>query len=433
MATKRVLQGLLTDLQIKGWVRAGEPVAKSDGGGLTFTLSKAGTASWVLRYRAAGRRRELTLGNYPDIGLADARRMARERRVEVDQGQDPAELKAAAKLEARTATPVRDLIADYIEKRLHHLANSTVRTYGRQLKLIDAALGTRPVKDVTPQEIVDLIAKRKAGWRDQTDGWRETETLYIVARELFKFAAGQRLIVVNPTMGISLEAVIGTRPPAKKRLMLTEDEIREVMNAKMNRQNQLSIWILMATAARVGELYTARREHIFTDEHTIARLGAGRWHIPSSKTGPAVDIPLAPPVVEWFRELDALAMQSAYLLPARWVARLEGNGGDHHVDGNTIAFAIDYWLEGHKPNVRRFTPHDLRSTAKSYLRSLGVMRDISEMCLNHKLPGVEGIYDQYTYWPERRDALAKLAALYVSYQGEAQATGNARNAIRLIA
>nr|WP_283241709.1 site-specific integrase [Bordetella trematum] len=151
-------------------------------------------------------------------------------------------MKAAAKLEARTATLVRDLIADYIEKRLHHLANSTVRTYGRQLKLIEAALGTRPIKDVTPQEIVDLIAKRKAGWRDQTDGWRETETLYIVARELFKFAAGQRLIVVNPTMGISLEAVIGTRPPpVKKRLMLTEDEIREVMNAKMNRQNQLSI------------------------------------------------------------------------------------------------------------------------------------------------------------------------------------------------
>jgi hypothetical protein len=48
-----------------GFIAAGEQVAKSDGDGLTFTLSGAGTASWVLRYRQpGGRRKELTIGNY---------------------------------------------------------------------------------------------------------------------------------------------------------------------------------------------------------------------------------------------------------------------------------------------------------------------------------------------------------------------------------
>ena len=41
---------------------------------------------------------------------------------------------------------------------------------------------------------------------------------------------------------------------------------------------------------------------------------------------------------------------------------------------------------------------------KSHMRALGVSRDISEMCLNHKLAGVEGIYDQYGYYEERRNA-----------------------------
>ena len=59
--------------------------------------------------------------------------------------------------------------------------------------------------------------------------------------------------------------------------------------------------------------------------------------------------------------------------------------------------------------MRRFTPHDLRSTVKSHLRALGVPRDISEMCLNHKLSGVEGIYDRHTYFGERREALGKWA------------------------
>ncbi|HEU4376600.1 MAG TPA: Arm DNA-binding domain-containing protein, partial [Telluria sp.] len=53
---------LLTDIQLRQWKKLGEPVAKSDGDGLTFTLSKAGTASWTLRYYVNGKRKELTLG-----------------------------------------------------------------------------------------------------------------------------------------------------------------------------------------------------------------------------------------------------------------------------------------------------------------------------------------------------------------------------------
>jgi hypothetical protein len=48
----------------------------SDGGGLTFTLSLSGSASWVFRYRHAGRPREMTLGNYPDMSLEKAREAA---------------------------------------------------------------------------------------------------------------------------------------------------------------------------------------------------------------------------------------------------------------------------------------------------------------------------------------------------------------------
>lgn len=43
--------GALTDIQIKQWVKAKVALAKADGGGLTFTLSSSGRASWVLRYR----------------------------------------------------------------------------------------------------------------------------------------------------------------------------------------------------------------------------------------------------------------------------------------------------------------------------------------------------------------------------------------------
>ena len=67
--------GKLTDVQIRNWIKAGNPTAKAHGDGLTFTLSAKGTAAWVLRYRFGGKARELTLGRYPDITLAKAREL----------------------------------------------------------------------------------------------------------------------------------------------------------------------------------------------------------------------------------------------------------------------------------------------------------------------------------------------------------------------
>ena len=100
-----------------------------------------------------------------------------------------------------------------------------------------------------------------------------------------------------------------------------------------------------------------------------------------------------------------LAGGSNYVLPARVERRKVQFGGDAPINPNTIGAAIEFWLTEHKPEVRRFTPHDLRSTAKSHMRALGVPREITEMCLNHKLPGVEGIYDVHTYFEERKQAL----------------------------
>ena len=42
-------KGLLSDLQLRHWIKAGKPLAKADGDGLTFTLSAAGVAGWMLQ------------------------------------------------------------------------------------------------------------------------------------------------------------------------------------------------------------------------------------------------------------------------------------------------------------------------------------------------------------------------------------------------
>lgn len=382
--------GRLSDLKLKHWVKAGQPLAKSDGNGLTFTVSASGCAVWALRYRHGGRRHELTLGRYPDIGLSDARAMATIKRADIMKGANPVAEKRKAKAAAAKDWTVRALIKDYKEKKLVTLAKSTQVCYTRHLKRVERKLGSLGVSEVEAADVVALIEECKLTWV-------ESSLLLITTKCLFTHGCGKRLINVNPCIGIMLSSLLGPRPPIRKRLMLTREELHLLLNAKMRRRNALAIRILLSTGVRGAELYTAKWGDVHLQEE--------RWHIPESKTGPAMDVPLAPIVVDWFKELRTYASRSSYVLPARACGRVQRNGGDIHLNKDTIRESIEYWRQQYRPKVRRFTPHDLRSTMKSHMRALGVPRDISEMCLNHKLTGVEGIYDQHNYYPERRQAL----------------------------
>jgi integrase len=272
----KVQTNLLTDIQIRKWIRAGDPVSKSDGGGLTFTLSAAGAAVWVLRFRHGGRRQEVTLGRYPDLSLAAARLMAAKKRLALVEGVNPAD--EVRKAKAHRDWTVRELICDYRKLVLSTLAASTQCSYGRNLKRIENGMGAMSVQSVGPADIVAQIERVKAGWV-------ELFTLWCALRGIFKHAAGKKLIVANPCAGILLEAIIGKRPEKRKRLMLTDGELALVMNAEMKLANLLAIRILLATGVRISELNNALRSDVHLEE--------GRWHIPKSKTGVAIDIPLA--------------------------------------------------------------------------------------------------------------------------------------------
>lgn len=375
-------------------------VAKADGG-LTFTLSAGGVAGWILRYSHGGRQREVTIGRYPDISLADARGIATVKRAEIMQGRNPAADKQKAKATAAKDWTVRELAKDYRVKKLVSLAHSTQVSYGRHLKRVEKKLGTLTVRGIEASDVVALI---------EASGltWGESNMLLITTKCLFTHACGKRLINANSCQGIMLSALLGERPPRRQRLMLTREELQLLLAAPMRRRNALAIRILLATAVRSGELYQAKWADV--------NLDGAQWHIPKSKTGAAMGIPLPPIVVDWFRDRRTLAGNSAHVLPAHSRSRASRHGGDIHLDKNRLRAAVDHWLRTEKPAVRRFTPHDLRSTVRSHLRAMGVPRDISEMCLNHKLSGVEGIYDRHTYFEERREALGKWAEVLSSLQ-----------------
>jgi integrase len=68
-------------------------------------------------------------------------------------------------------------------------------------------------------------------------------------------------------------------------------------------------------------------------------------------------------------------------------------------------------LDERLKDMKPWTIHDLRRTAKSLMARAGVRPDISERVLGHAIAGVEGVYDRHSYSSEKAEALQRLADL----------------------
>ncbi len=91
--------------------------------GLSCRVTMDGVRTFALRYRVAGKQRRLTIGRYPIVGLAEARKRARDALALVDRGVDP----AVAKVEKRREQErdrVAAVAAEYVER---HLKRNTRR------------------------------------------------------------------------------------------------------------------------------------------------------------------------------------------------------------------------------------------------------------------------------------------------------------------
>ena len=233
--------GKLTDVQLRAWLKAGKPIAgKSDGDGLTFTLSAKGVAAWVLRYRIAGKQRELTLGRYPDLGITDARKLAAAKRVEVQQVIDVAAVKQRQKDELKQAGTVAELTELWLDHSIrpkHKHPKVTERVIERD---IVPALGRRAPKDVTRPEVTRLLAKIKASGRPTI-----ANDVLRYLRSIFSYGEVLGMVDKNPADGIKLDHA-GGKEEARTRA-LSQAEIARLFKAmheagtSFSRDNELAV------------------------------------------------------------------------------------------------------------------------------------------------------------------------------------------------
>src|ERR1700730_18004907 len=169
--------------------------------GLYLQIFPSGKASWAFRYRFGGRTRKLTIGASPEIGLKDARDLARAAHLQIANGEDPGAIKRAARTDTKVL-PARDMVekvaAQFLARHVKDLAPATVREVERILtkEIIPAFSGQRLSEIKRPDiiEWLDGIVDRGAPvFANRTLSW---------LKGLCNFAIARGLIETSPCAGI---------------------------------------------------------------------------------------------------------------------------------------------------------------------------------------------------------------------------------------
>ena len=137
-------------------VETAGPGKYEDGGGLRLVVSKTESKRWVLRYTLNGKRREMGLGSFPGVTLAQARNKAAEIRGKVDSGIDPIRERRA---EAKEIPDFTSCAARYIRAHRHGWRNakharqwvSTLKRYARPV------IGTAQVDAIVTEDVLKIL------------------------------------------------------------------------------------------------------------------------------------------------------------------------------------------------------------------------------------------------------------------------------------
>jgi hypothetical protein len=141
----------LTDLTLKRALPGPKIIKLSDGGGLQLWVTPDGAKRRRLAYRFGGTQKTLAIGVYPEVGLRDARDARDGARQALGRGEDPSQIKKAAKgakaeASANTFAAITSELAE--KKRRDRKAAATLRKFEWFMSFAFPALGSQPIGEI---------------------------------------------------------------------------------------------------------------------------------------------------------------------------------------------------------------------------------------------------------------------------------------------
>tara|TARA_R110000851_G_scaffold310105_3_gene469745 strand:- start:261 stop:1448 length:1188 start_codon:yes stop_codon:yes gene_type:complete len=392
----------LSDVKIRNLKPRDKAYKVSDFEGLFVLVKINGSKLWQLKYRLDGKERLFSIGVYPDVSLAQARKAKEQARAQVAAGIDPSEAKQEEKhrrIELKGQTFEKLGVAFLNKQRKEGKTKATLDKTEYHLRLANHDFGRKPITEITAPMILKTLKKVEAKGNYET-----AHRLRARIGSVFRYAVASGIAEHDPTYALR-DALI--RPTRVHRAAITEPKalgalMREIDVFEGQATTRIGLQLLAILAQRPGEIRHAKWDE-FDFEEAI-------WSIPAAKMKMRRDhlVPLPAQTVTLLNELREITGAGDYLFPSL-------RSWHRPMSENTLNAA----LRRMGYSGEEMTAHGFRASFSTLANESGLWNpDAIERALAHvEKNEVRRAYARGVHWDER----VRLANWWAGYLGDLQA------------
>lgn len=377
--------GKLTITKVKSITRTG---LHGDGGTLYLSVAPGGSKSWIQRLAIDGRRRDIGLGGFPLVSLAEARERAFDNRRRARAGGDPLAEKRKARVPTFREATLKVFEANKPRWRNGHHTKSWLQTLERHAM---PHIGDMSVDRIGREDVLRVLTPI---WGTRIETARRVRQRI---RTVLAWAQAHGYIAGDNAAGEGIDGALPAMPAVKEHFRAlpyneVPDALRIVEESGASLAARLCFRFVVLTAARSGEARGVTWDEIDLD----ARL----WIIPSSRMKAHVEhrVPLSRAAAEVLEQAQTLDDGSGIVFPSPLKR------------GKALSnMSLTKVLRDNKL-ADRTTMHGFRSSFRDWCAETNKPRELAEAALAHTVGGVEGAYFRSDLLSKRRRLMDQWAA-----------------------
>jgi integrase len=404
--------GLLNDLQVKAAEPRDKEYMLSDGEGLYLRV-RSNAKTWLYRYQRAGRPAKLSLGSYPAVSLAKARKKARAEAEKLADGVDPREVRRQEHERARIVrlnTLERTARAWHTQaKKDRQWSEGYAGKVMRHLELhVFPWLGELQMDKILPTELVRCLHRIKdRGHLETAQRVREA------VQQVFQYAVD--IGALEPACNFVNSRTGGLPPPRARHFAAITDPqrlgqlLRDINAYKGHVLTRAALRLMPMLFQRPGQLRFAHWEDLSFEDQLWRcppeKMKLREWQKRDART-PAHLVPIPRQGIEILREILPLTGPSGPIF-RNMAKRSEAS---RYMSDNTINSALRTLGYSTQEDI---TGHGFRATARTLIRELlHSDADVIERHLAHVSDEeLGGSYDRATFLLQRREMVQQWADL----------------------
>lgn len=384
----------LSDAAVKNAKGRTKPYKLSDGKGLYLLVQPSGGKYWRFDFSYYGKRKTMSLGIYPVVKLAKARKAHEKARELVADGINPIqEKKREEQRKCLENSSTFEVVAlELIEKkRADKISDKYLKSMKSRLeRYIFPHIGYLPIAEIDAPDLLDVLK------RIESTGKLETcQRIKRVCGEVFRFGILTRRCSRDPAA--DLTGALATGKVTHMATITDPKGIAELLRAIDGYSGQFITLCALKLApllfVRPGELRHAEWNEIDIDG-MIWRIPAGKMKMRAAHT-----VPLSRQAAAILKDIQQITGKGKYVFPS-----LRSN--DRPMSENTVNAA----LRRLGYSKEEMTGHGFRGMASTNLNEQGWSSDVIERQLAHsEKNSVRAAYNHAEYLPQRKKMMQAWA------------------------